>query len=651
MASKLDGVGSGSASTEELKWTMIESYIKFVFCIFSHLSAWAFTGKVTSQFRLKIRTEVMRCMVRQDTAFFDIFPSGVLQERLNNDAEALAGKFFELPLRLIHQICMILTNTYAVYCIKPQIFTLVFVPLPFVSVAQYFIFKYMEQLENRQRKLGEHAAAGTMEIFKEIRTVREFAMEVEEADKFAASEGYRAGIAEWGSAIHHIVFISPLCCTMVGVRFLAMHLCGTFVAVQALTVGQAISISSACEHMQHAFRDVMFMGPDIMKVLNPLGRVCDMLSSSPKIEPLPDSPPKLKPRRFEGHLEFKDVDFTFPSEPSKQILYKLSFKVSPGEKVGFVGATGSGKSTSIKLIERFYLPTAGEILLDGRPIQDYDVHHLRQNMSVVAQESILFSTTIRENITYGLPRERRESVTDAEIEEACRRANAWVFVNEFPRKLETYAGERGVKLSGGQKQRLAIARAIIRKPTITLLDEATSALDSKAEVVVQEALDKMIEENQTGCTIMIAHRLATIKTCDKIIVMDKGCKVEQGPHDALLRIPIEKSPSGDMVSGWYHDLWDTQMGKESESKELEALRRRVRELQEQVWLLSADKRRGLHCRSGRHVVPQTLKSLSSLADGPAPPPMPTLLDRALSAESCKSRDAAPPPPAQWSRAS
>jgi ABC-type multidrug transport system fused ATPase/permease subunit len=234
--------------------------------------------------------------------------------------------------------------------------------------------------------------------------------------------------------------------------------------------------------------------------------------------------------------------------------------------VGFVGGTGCGKSTSLYLLERWYNPQRGSILLDGRNIADYDVYHLRRHMSVVAQVTCLFSTTIRENIVYGLPPDVKERISDADIEQALRQANAWKFVNDFPRKLETYAGERGVKLSGGQKQRLAIARAIIRKPTLIFLDEATSALDSKAEQVVQEALDKMIDEHANGSTIIIAHRLSTLRTCNRSIVMDEGSIKESGSHDELMHIEIEKDASGNMVTGWYRDLYETQHGK-SKDKE------------------------------------------------------------------------------------
>merc|ERR1719240_1312946 len=489
---------------------------------------------------------------------------------------------FHLPNRLFHLVFLLISVMYTLYNLNTQLFYTIIIPIPLASSASYFIIRCMHKLGQRQRKIGEQCAAGTMEVLKEIRTVREFAMEDEEADKFAANSAYRAEIEEYASALHHIILISPLVCVFDGMRFFCTYLGGWYVTTGTLTVGQAIQAGSLANDLQHIVREFFHVTPELVQAFQPLGRVCDMLNSKPKIEPHPDAPPKLKPESFRGEIEFKNVNFTFPSEPMKQILHNLCFTIMPGEKVGFVGATGSGKSTSIKLIERFYEPQSGTITLDGKNIADYDVHHLRRHMSVVAQDNILFSTTIRENIIYGLPRERRESITDAEVEDACRKANAWVFVNDFPRKLETYAGERGVKLSGGQKQRLAIARAIIRKPTIVLLDEATSALDSKAEVVVKEALEEMIAHNKTGCTIIIAHRLSTLRTCDRIVVMDKGSIKESGSHAELMEIEIEKDTNGKMKKGWYHDLWQTQHGKEDNSERLEALEKENEKLREQA---------------------------------------------------------------------
>jgi len=395
--------------------------------------------------------------------------------------------------------------------------------------------------------------------------------------------------------MQHIVFIAPLCCLFEGVRFVCTYLGGVYVFNRQLTAGEAIMAAGLAGDLVHIIRALFDIMPEIVSTLQPLGRVCDMLSAEPKIEPLPGSEPKLKPEKFMGAIEFKHVNFTFPAEPLKQILFDLSWSIAPGEKVGFVGGTGCGKSTSLYLLERWYNPQSGTILLDGRDIRDYDVHHLRRHMSVVAQTTCLFSTTIRENIVYGLPQAVRENITDAEIETALRQANAWSFVNDFPRKLETYAGERGVKLSGGQKQRLAIARAIIRKPAIIFLDEATSALDSKAEAVVQEALDKMVDQQKNGCTIMIAHRLSTLRNCDRIIVMDKGSVKESGSHKELMEIPIKKEADGKtMVSGWYRDLYETQHGKGddagADSKALEALKQQLERMQRELKALRQENR-------------------------------------------------------------
>jgi ABC-type multidrug transport system fused ATPase/permease subunit len=302
-----------------------------------------------------------------------------------------------------------------------------------------------------------------------------------------------------------------------------------------------------------------------------MSRISTLLSSQPLIEPRAGVKSKYNTKDVKGDIEFINVEFTFPSEPNKQVLKKLSFLALAGQKVALVGTTGCGKSTAIQLIESFYRATKGQILLDGNPIEEYNVHDVRGMMSIVAQNNILFSTTIRENILYGIHLDKRKGITNEMIIDTCKKANAWEFIQEFPRKLETFVGERGQKLSGGQKQRLAIARAIIRNPKILLLDEATSALDVKSEAVVQKALDKMIEENNAGCTIIIAHRLSTIQTCDKIVVLDKGRKVEEGSHAQLLEIPIVQTENKKMISGYYHDLWSTQMREDkSRTKELKS---------------------------------------------------------------------------------
>merc|ERR1740138_1695157 len=466
--------------------------------------------------------------------------------------------------------------------LEPQLFYVVAMPVPVIALCCNFIIRYMQTLGQRQRKIGEHVAANTMEVLKEIRTVREFNMEGEEAAKFAAKSAYRAEIEQYASGMHHIILISPLCCLFEGMRFLCTYLGGTFVAGGQLTPGQAVMAAGLAGDMTHIIRNFFDIMPEISSALQPLGRVCAMLSVTPRIEPHPGSESKLKPAKFIGAIEFRNVDFTFPAEPLKQVLFDLTWSIAPGEKVGFVGGTGCGKSTSLYLLERWYNPQRGSILLDGRNIADYDVYHLRRHMSVVAQVTCLFSTTIRENIVYGLPPDVKERISDADIEQALRQANAWKFVNDFPRKLETYAGERGVKLSGGQKQRLAIARAIIRKPTLIFLDEATSALDSKAEKVVQEALDKMIDEHANGCTIIIAHRLSTLRTCNRIICMNKGSSKESGSHDELMNVEIEKDAKGNMIKGWYRDLYETQHGKNDNQNNAEMLRAELASIKQEL---------------------------------------------------------------------
>jgi ABC-type multidrug transport system fused ATPase/permease subunit len=232
--------------------------------------------------------------------------------------------------------------------------------------------------------------------------------------------------------------------------------------------------------------------------------------------------------KIKGEVSFKNVAFSYPSRREINVLKNVSFEAGFGQKVAIVGPSGVGKSTIASLLLRFYDIEGGEILIDNKNIYDYDLENLRGNMSIVPQDVILFGGTIRENIAYGKP-----DATDEEIFHAARQANALEFVNGFPEKFDTLVGERGIKLSGGQRQRIAIARALLKNPSILILDEATSSLDSESEKLVQEALEVLMEGRTS---IIIAHRLSTIRNADKILVLDKGKVIEQGTHKELLEI-------------------------------------------------------------------------------------------------------------------
>ncbi|KAJ2782231.1 hypothetical protein GGI15_002981 [Coemansia interrupta] len=230
--------------------------------------------------------------------------------------------------------------------------------------------------------------------------------------------------------------------------------------------------------------------------------------------------------KFEGNVEFADVGFSYPIRPDTKILKHVSFKAVAGKSVALVGASGSGKSTSILLTQRLYDANSGHVAVEGTDVREWDIMALRNSMAIVGQEPILFNYTIGENIAYGKP-----GATQKEIEDAAREANIYNFVRNLPDGFDTSVGQKGGRLSGGQKQRVAIARALVRKPKLLLLDEATAALDSRSEKVVQRVLDKAAKERTT---LTVAHRLSTIQDYDLIIVFKNGRIVERGTHDELL---------------------------------------------------------------------------------------------------------------------
>ena len=264
----------------------------------------------------------------------------------------------------------------------------------------------------------------------------------------------------------------------------------------------------------------------IQKAIGATERVFELLEETP--EKINSTHNTSSIEKIKGNVTFKNVAFSYPSRKEIKVLKNVNFTANFGQKIAIVGPSGTGKSTIASLLLRFYDIDSGEILIDGKNIYDLELENLRGNMSIVPQDVILFGGTIKENIAYGKP-----DATEEEILVAAKQANAFNFIEGFPEKFETIVGERGIKLSGGQRQRIAIARALLKNPSILILDEATSSLDSESEKLVQEALEILM---QGRTSIIIAHRLSTIRTADQILVLDNGEITEQGTHQELIAL-------------------------------------------------------------------------------------------------------------------
>ena len=263
-------------------------------------------------------------------------------------------------------------------------------------------------------------------------------------------------------------------------------------------------------------------------------RIFDILDENPDIENIGEAP---KMSRIEGNVEFRNIDFSY--NVGGKVLNNINFKVNSGDRIALVGATGSGKTTIISLLSRFYDPTNGEILVDGKNIKYVDLYSYRSQMGIMLQDTFLFSSTIMENIRYG-----RLDATDEEVINAAKAVNAHEFIMKLENGYDTEVNERGSRLSLGQRQLVSFARALLANPRILILDEATSNIDTQTEILVQKGIEKLIKGRTS---FVIAHRLSTIRDCDKILVISEGEIIEAGTHDELLR-----------NKGMYYDLYSAQ---------------------------------------------------------------------------------------------
>uniref|UniRef100_A0A8C6DGK6 Mitochondrial potassium channel ATP-binding subunit n=1 Tax=Moschus moschiferus TaxID=68415 RepID=A0A8C6DGK6_MOSMO len=363
------------------------------------------------------------------------------------------------------------------------------------------------------------------EALGNVRTVRAFAMEQREEERYGVElEGSRYKAEELGRGIALFQGLSNIAfnCMVLGTLFIG----GSLVAGQQLTGGDLMSFLVASQTVQRSMANLSILFGQVVRGLSAGARVFEYMTLSPSI-PLSGGC-SLPRERLRGSIAFHNVSFSYPCRPGFPVLRDFNLTLPPGKIVALVGQSGGGKTTVASLLERFYDPTAGVVMLDGQDLRTLDPSWLRgQVIGFISQEPVLFGTTIMENIRFG-----KVDASDEEVYAAAREANAHEFITSFPEGYNTIVGERGATLSGGQKQRLAIARALIKQPAVLILDEATSALDSESERVVQEALDRA----SSGRTVLvIAHRLSTVRAAHQIVVMAHGRVCEVGTHEELLK--------------------------------------------------------------------------------------------------------------------
>ena len=470
----------------------------------------------------RIREQLFSRILDQEIGFFDERRTGELTSRLSSDTAVLQSAVsanISIGLRSTAQIIGALGF---LLWTSPVLTLLMLAVVPPVAIGAMFYGRKVRKLSKDVQDALAAASEVAEEAISGIRTVRSFTAETAEGARYGGKVRNAYELAK-KRVYAGASFMAAASFAAYAAAALVFWYGGRLVVRGQMTVGGLTSFLVYTLIVAFSLGALADLWADFMRALGAAERVFELLDRTPSMAPSGGAQlPKVS-----GKVQLDHVRFAYPSRKDVTVLDDVSLTLEPGEVVAVVGPSGAGKSTLASLIARLYDPDAGRVVLDGRDIRELDVTFLRRQIGTVAQEPILFSTSVAENIRYGRPGAALE-----EVVQAARTANAHGFIEKFPQAYETLVGERGVQLSGGQKQRVAIARAVLKDPRILVLDEATSALDAESEHLVKEALERLMEGRTT---LIIAHRLSTVKDADRVVVLDAGRIVQAGPHAALLR--------------------------------------------------------------------------------------------------------------------
>ncbi len=507
--------------------TVIKSVIRWLYLLIFETSSQGLL--------YKMRDKVYKKLLQEDFAFYNKNRTGDLMSRQTGDMDAIRHFVAFVVYQTYENVLLFIFALIMIFTVNVKLALCMLIVLPFTAATTYFQSKQVKPAFHGIRKQFSSLNTFVQENVSGNRVVKAFAKEDYELEKFdQENDDYRnaelTAAKIWMRYVPIFEFLSMI------LTIILMLLGGYMVIQKEMTMGNLVTISGYLWMLTNPLRMAGWLVNDIQRFITSVEKIYTTICEEPQIRK-PKKPVDRK--RFEGKVEFQHVSYKADDE---DIINDVSFQVQKGQTVGIIGATGSGKSTIMNLLCRFYDVTDGEVLVDGVNVKDLDLYALRDNIGMAMQDVFLFSDTIEGNIAYGKP-----NCSFEEVEWAAKIANADEFIRKMPEGYDTIVGERGMGLSGGQKQRISLARALLKEPTIVILDDTTSAVDMETETQIQKELNQIGGERTL---FIIAYRISSIKDADLILVMDHGSIVEQGTHQELLN-----------KKGYYYTVFSHQYGE------------------------------------------------------------------------------------------